>query len=301
MPDGAILCLLLVVFVPVGIGTLYRRWRQRSRAIPDRARRKRAIARLRKINAESRLLSVCSYGVFLVVWFLLLSDIFGWGGLTGRETSFLSPLALVFVAISMVYTTRSQTHRDECVKRLNRQRRMMCPDCYGSLEGVQDGGRCPECDYAFTPHSLMRDWADVDALQPLAPRPSSRADRAKTRRQKLDPLSSLAEGQGTMILLATFAVVTAAAGLLKGGFFVVYAVCGVAIAGGVWWIRGRRRRFFARLEREQQLLCPDCHYSLAGHAGGGRCPECGYEFTPESLRDDWQDVRDPGSADTDEE
>jgi len=53
----------------------------------------------------------------------------------------------------------------------------------------------------------------------------------------------------------------------------------------------REKRFFERLERHGHLVCPDCHYSLAGHTGGGRCPECGYAFTPESLVVDWTNVK----------
>ncbi|MBN1344878.1 MAG: hypothetical protein JXQ73_19445 [Phycisphaerae bacterium] len=52
----------------------------------------------------------------------------------------------------------------------------------------------------------------------------------------------------------------------------------------------RSRRFFRRLEMERFLICPDCHYSLAGHDHGGHCPECGYTFTANSLLEDWMDV-----------
>jgi len=55
--------------------------------------------------------------------------------------------------------------------------------------------------------------------------------------------------------------------------------------------RRHERRFLERLEREDHLICPDCHYSLAGHGQGGQCPECGYTFTLESLVDDWVDVK----------
>ncbi len=53
----------------------------------------------------------------------------------------------------------------------------------------------------------------------------------------------------------------------------------------------REKRFFDCVEREEHLICPDCHYSLEGHAAGGHCPECGYTFTPESLLEDWADVK----------
>ncbi len=55
--------------------------------------------------------------------------------------------------------------------------------------------------------------------------------------------------------------------------------------------RRQERRFLDRLEGEDHLICPDCHYSLAGHGEGGRCPECGYTFTLESLVEDWGDVK----------
>ncbi len=65
----------------------------------------------------------------------------------------------------------------------------------------------------------------------------------------------------------------------------------LSAAGGILCIRRHRKHLFDRLEREGFLVCPDCHYSLAGHAGGGRCPECGYAFTPESVVADWSAVR----------
>ncbi|MBN1344879.1 MAG: hypothetical protein JXQ73_19450 [Phycisphaerae bacterium] len=52
----------------------------------------------------------------------------------------------------------------------------------------------------------------------------------------------------------------------------------------------RSQRFFRRLQQEDYLVCPDCHYALTGHRHGGHCPECGYQFTPESLFQDWTDV-----------
>ncbi len=53
----------------------------------------------------------------------------------------------------------------------------------------------------------------------------------------------------------------------------------------------REHRFYTELERLDHRLCPDCHYSLAGHTDGGRCPECGHGFTPETLLADWSDVK----------
>lgn len=60
--------------------------------------------------------------------------------------------------------------------------------------------------------------------------------------------------------------------------------------GRYLWRRRRRRVLSRRLNDDNYLICPDCQYSLVAHASGGRCPECGYEFTPDSLIRDWQDV-----------
>ncbi|MBN1343420.1 MAG: hypothetical protein JXQ73_12105 [Phycisphaerae bacterium] len=56
-------------------------------------------------------------------------------------------------------------------------------------------------------------------------------------------------------------------------------------------IHRRRKRFFLHLESQANMLCPDCHYRLDAHRQGGRCPECAYAFTPESLNQDWADVK----------
>ncbi len=73
----------------------------------------------------------------------------------------------------------------------------------------------------------------------------------------------------------------------------LYPLCIGVVLVTAWSVLNlwREKRFFDRLEREEHLICPDCHYSLEGHAAGGHCPECGYTFTPESLVEDWTDVR----------
>jgi len=75
---------------------------------------------------------------------------------------------------------------------------------------------------------------------------------------------------------------------ISPGITVVFVILGL-----VWFVRTRRRvsRFFDGLARQEFLICPDCHYALVAHAQGGRCPECGYAFTPETLQADWADVK----------
>ncbi len=72
----------------------------------------------------------------------------------------------------------------------------------------------------------------------------------------------------------------------------VVGTVGPVLIAGILVVRalGGGKRCYQRLLDANLLLCPECGYSLVGHAEGGRCPECGYEFTPESLRELWLDV-----------
>jgi hypothetical protein len=62
--------------------------------------------------------------------------------------------------------------------------------------------------------------------------------------------------------------------------FAVAAVCTILL----------RRRLYASLERlraERFKHCPGCRYDLRALPDVGKCPECGWKYSPISLRDAW--------------
>lgn len=56
-------------------------------------------------------------------------------------------------------------------------------------------------------------------------------------------------------------------------------------------VRRRFKEFMIELIRSNYRVCPECLYSLNGIADSGKCPECGAEFTPESLVARWESIR----------
>ncbi len=76
----------------------------------------------------------------------------------------------------------------------------------------------------------------------------------------------------------------------RDAVLVVVVVGGVLVTAHLYVGARRSRRLYDRVVRANFYLCPDCHYSLVGHAGGGTCPECGYTFDYETLVRDWGDV-----------
>lgn len=54
-----------------------------------------------------------------------------------------------------------------------------------------------------------------------------------------------------------------------------------------WWIASHVR-FVRRLRALEYRVCPRCAYSLVGLPDEHTCPECGIEYSVESLRAQWK-------------
>ena len=55
-----------------------------------------------------------------------------------------------------------------------------------------------------------------------------------------------------------------------------------------WIVRRWYRRLALEVVKCDYRICPECLYSLGGNADAGACPECGGEFTQDSLVAKWK-------------
>jgi len=285
-----ILYLLLGAFLAGDIAHRVIVWRRQVRAVPDRDRRSRALRQIRSIRSWSRRLG----GLMLVFSILSLILVIEYAYRAPGSIRFLLPMnAALLLMLLAVGASIPATRRERAFfHQLRVYAHGFCPECLSSLLGYLEDGRCPACDHTFAPEPLKELWSDVRKLLPRAARRPAERDK---RRQRLDSIPKRLSPIGWFV------------GLLF--VFLYVGLWGLSWQGGVRWalplatillyfmpipyfaLRAiSREGFFKRLEEEECQVCLECHYSLAGHPDGGCCPECGFEFTPESLRADWKKI-----------
>jgi uncharacterized paraquat-inducible protein A len=211
----------------------------------------------------------------------------------------LPVLSLVLLPICLLPYIANARCKELAVRffvRLERSKDLLCPDCHASLTDYVTQGRCPQCGAAFSPASLRDDWSDVRRLSDRALHGLVKRNIVEERWENIDTWLRCVRRAAYFLafLYAIVLIIVAnlvAKGSLRMGSFYAVMLAPLVLLGCLFgWSWHRRERFFQRLESEEYLICPDCHYLLKGHTGGGRCPECMYEFTPESLRADWAAV-----------
>jgi ribosomal protein S27AE len=208
----------------------------------------------------------------------------------------LAPGIYAFAVLAEIFRFGKSVRRTRFFTRLEYEKRQICPDCHGALQASPDRSVCPGCAYTYTGESLDADWADVEKLLRLGGPEAMRRERAIIRRRMIEPFAGYY--LYGFVLAGTLASALPLVSPRLGGILTwensIWLIWGIVLLafGGAWALFALRcERFFSRLEAQKYLICPDCHYSLAGHQEGGHCPECGYQFTPESLIADWADVR----------
>ncbi|MBN1345866.1 MAG: hypothetical protein JXQ73_24465 [Phycisphaerae bacterium] len=273
--------------------------RRTLRALPDPARRGAARRRVWRITRRNAIASagwlasfVCCLGAsYCVIFALLLSHpISKWGGVVVVATPALVLLTGI-VAGALFY--RHLRRRRRFLDDVRLRDYLVCPDCHAPLPIAGQAPECPRCDYSSTRESLLSDWADVERIV-CGPEVKRLKDWRKWRARlhAINPWSLwgyLAVILGSICLFIASFYMT-----FVGGKGWTLAIPLTVYLIGIMTVRalGRRRgqAFMDRLRLQDYLICPECHYSLKGHLEGGRCPECGYPFTPESLREDWNEV-----------
>lgn len=75
----------------------------------------------------------------------------------------------------------------------------------------------------------------------------------------------------------------------RAGLYLGTAVAITCILTGVSLQLRGSQRLRSRLRQSDGMLCPRCHYDLAGLSDEGQCPECAEPYSKDRLATAWRD------------
>jgi hypothetical protein len=164
----------LVLLVAWAVSRPYREDRLR---VPDRARRRLARARKRRLARKQwpitgRLGVMIAAQLAFFVSHVADDHTSGRVQLMARVCFVVAASILVVSAVLVVYTVHRIEGRLACfLDEAERDEYRICLECYYPLRGLGDAGRCPECGASFTHGQLVQDWGDMRSVRPGRCRP----------------------------------------------------------------------------------------------------------------------------------